>query len=196
MGGATNLGSAYFVTFSVASAESAAIRRDRIDASPDRECDAGTTGSWASTPRWPIAPTTVYDTRPFSDQQTFHSVTPLQSWLSINRALSPFFQLVASRAIYPSIALLHLSLSRCKFLLSLHHGNFERIDRRLLFLDAISYENLLFYVFRNEFSKEGGESFLWNFRFFEEEKIILRRIIERKETTWNNEREESLFVRF
>lgn len=44
-GGATNLGGAYFVTFSVASAESAAIRRDRIDASPDRECDAGTTGS-------------------------------------------------------------------------------------------------------------------------------------------------------
>lgn len=60
-------------------------------------------------------------------------------------------------------------------------------------------ENLLFYVFRDEFSKEGGESFLWNFRFFEEgkgERIILRRIIERKETTWNNERGESLFVRF
>lgn len=197
-GSATNLCGAYFVTFPVASAESAAIRWDRIDASSDRKCDAWTAGSGTSTPRWPIAPTTVHDTRLFSDQQAFHSVTPLQSWLSINRALSPFFQLVASRAIYPSIALLHISLSLSLFryrFLSLHHGNFERIDRNFsssfLRCDQLC-ENLLCPVLclsRGIFQGE-GDCFFGTFDFGEgeEERIILRRVIERKETIWNNER--------
>lgn len=165
-GSATNLCGAYFVTFPVASAESAAIRWDRIDASSDRKCDAGTAGSGASTPRWPIAPTTVHDTRLFSDQQAFHSVTPLQSWLSINRALSPFFQLVASRAIYPSIALLHISLflflflvidSSYRCIMEISNESIEIF--RLVFFDVTSYVKtccVLFYVFREEFSKGRG----------------------------------------